>query len=48
MIDGYDPPATGPQGFFEAVDALIRSHGLAPRFHRDAGYWQVVVYARLT
>lgn len=29
-----------------AVDAVIRSHGLAPRFQRDAGYWQVVVYGR--
>ena len=29
-----------------AVDALIRDNGLAQRFHRDAGYWQVVVYAR--
>lgn len=29
-----------------AVDAVIRSHGLAPRFQRDAIYWQVVVYAR--
>ena len=30
----------------QAVDAVIRERGLAPRFHRDAGYWQVVVYAR--
>jgi hypothetical protein len=29
-----------------AVDAVIRGSGLAPRFHRDAGYWQVVIYAR--
>jgi hypothetical protein len=29
-----------------AVDAVIRGAGLAPRIHRDAGYWQVVVYAR--
>lgn len=29
-----------------AVDAVIRSHGLAPRFQHDAGYWQVVVYGR--
>lgn len=29
-----------------AVDAVIQSGGLVPRFHRDAGYWQVVVYAR--
>jgi magnesium-protoporphyrin O-methyltransferase len=28
------------------VDALIRGHGLEPRFHRDAGFWQVTVYAR--
>lgn len=28
------------------VDAVIRGCGLAPRFQRDAGYWQVVVYAR--
>jgi magnesium-protoporphyrin O-methyltransferase len=28
------------------VDALLRSHGLLPRFHRDAGFWQVTVYAR--
>jgi hypothetical protein len=28
------------------VDAHIRSQGLAPRFHRDVGYWQVAVYAR--
>jgi hypothetical protein len=29
-----------------AVDAVIREHGLAPRFHYNAGFWQVVVYAR--
>jgi magnesium-protoporphyrin O-methyltransferase len=29
-----------------AVDAVICGSGLAPRFHCDAGYWQVVVYAR--
>ncbi|HEU5441266.1 MAG TPA: methyltransferase domain-containing protein [Ktedonobacterales bacterium] len=29
-----------------AVDALIRSGGLAPRFLRNAGPWQVVVYVR--
>lgn len=29
-----------------AVDAVIRGSGLVPRFHRNAGYWQVVVYAR--
>lgn len=29
-----------------AVDAVVRERGLAPRFHRNAGYWQVVVYAR--
>jgi hypothetical protein len=29
-----------------AVDAVIRDSGLAPRFHRNLGYWQVVVYAR--
>jgi magnesium-protoporphyrin O-methyltransferase len=28
------------------VDALIRSHGLEPHFHRNAGFWQVIVYAR--
>lgn len=28
------------------VDAVIQGCGLAPRFHHDAGYWQVVVYAR--
>jgi Methyltransferase domain len=28
------------------VDALIRSQGLAPRFHRNAGLWQVTIYAR--
>jgi 2-polyprenyl-3-methyl-5-hydroxy-6-metoxy-1,4-benzoquinol methylase len=28
------------------VDAVIRSHGLLPRFHRNAGFWQVTVYAR--
>jgi magnesium-protoporphyrin O-methyltransferase len=31
-----------------AVDAVIRGSGLAPRFHRDVGYWQVAVYARST
>jgi magnesium-protoporphyrin O-methyltransferase len=31
-----------------AVDALIRNSGLAPRYHRTAGIWQVVVYARPT
>jgi SAM-dependent methyltransferase len=29
-----------------AVDALVRASGLAPRFQRNAGFWQVVVYAR--
>lgn len=29
-----------------AVDAVIRERGLTPRFHRNAGFWQVVVYAR--
>lgn len=29
-----------------AVDALARDNGLTPRFHRTAGPWQVVVYAR--
>jgi magnesium-protoporphyrin O-methyltransferase len=28
------------------VDACISGHGLVPRFHRDAGFWQVVVYTR--
>jgi magnesium-protoporphyrin O-methyltransferase len=30
----------------QAVDAVIRERGLAPRFQRNAGFWQVVVYAR--
>ncbi|MGZ3601128.1 MAG: class I SAM-dependent methyltransferase [Ktedonobacterales bacterium] len=30
----------------EAVDALIRGSGLVQRYHRTAGAWQVVVYAR--
>lgn len=29
-----------------AVDALIREAGLRPRYHRDAGFWQVAVYSR--
>jgi magnesium-protoporphyrin O-methyltransferase len=29
-----------------AVDAVVRGSGLAPRFQRDVGYWQVAVYAR--
>jgi hypothetical protein len=29
-----------------AVDAVIRDKGLTPRFQRNAGFWQVVVYAR--
>lgn len=29
-----------------AVDALVRGSGLAQRYHRTAGPWQVVVYAR--
>jgi SAM-dependent methyltransferase len=28
------------------VDALIRSNGLEPHFHHNAGFWQVIVYAR--
>jgi hypothetical protein len=28
------------------VDAQICSQGLVPRFHRTAGLWQIVVYAR--
>lgn len=28
------------------VDALIRRNGLAQRYHRTSGAWQVVVYAR--
>lgn len=30
----------------EEVDAIARSHGLQPRFHQEAGMWQVVVYGR--
>jgi magnesium-protoporphyrin O-methyltransferase len=30
----------------EAVDAIARENGLSKRFHRIAGFWQVVVYAR--
>lgn len=30
----------------EAVDKLIRDSGLERRFYREAGSWQVVVYAR--
>ena len=30
----------------EAVDALIRAHGLAQRFYRKTILWQVVVYGR--
>lgn len=29
-----------------AVDAAIRQQGLTPAIHRNAGFWQVVVYAR--
>jgi magnesium-protoporphyrin O-methyltransferase len=29
-----------------AVDAVIREKGLSPRYQRNAGYWQVVVYGR--
>jgi magnesium-protoporphyrin O-methyltransferase len=29
-----------------AVDAVIREHGLTPRYQQNAGYWQVVVYGR--
>ncbi len=29
-----------------AVDAVIREHGLTPRYQRNAGYWQIVVYGR--
>jgi magnesium-protoporphyrin O-methyltransferase len=28
------------------VDTVLRESGLAPRFHRNGGYWQVVVYGR--
>ncbi|MFI5272593.1 MAG: methyltransferase domain-containing protein [Ktedonobacterales bacterium] len=28
------------------VEALLRTAGLERRFHRDAGFWQVAVYAR--
>ncbi|MEZ4669934.1 MAG: class I SAM-dependent methyltransferase [Anaerolineae bacterium] len=28
------------------VDAAIRAQGLTPRYHRNAGLWQVVVYGR--
>lgn len=31
-----------------AVDAIVRNSGLAPRYHRTAGPWQVVVYGRPT
>jgi magnesium-protoporphyrin O-methyltransferase len=31
-----------------AVDAIVRAHGLAPRFMRNMGVWQVVVYTRST
>jgi magnesium-protoporphyrin O-methyltransferase len=29
-----------------AVDAVIREQGLSPRYQRNTGYWQVVVYGR--
>lgn len=29
-----------------AVESVIREHGLVPRFHRETGFWQVVVYGR--
>jgi hypothetical protein len=29
-----------------AVDAVVRGNGLERRFYREAGTWQVVVYAR--
>lgn len=29
-----------------AVETIARSAGLEPRFHQEAGMWQVVVYAR--
>ena len=28
------------------VDAVIRRYDLEPHFHRDVGFWQVIVYAR--
>jgi hypothetical protein len=28
------------------VEAIVRAHGLEPHFHRNAGFWQVVVFAR--
>lgn len=28
------------------VDAVVRSKGLTPRYHRNAGLWQVVIYSR--
>ncbi len=30
----------------EAVDAMVRSNGLEPRFYRKTAIWQVVVYRR--
>ena len=30
----------------EAVDAAIRSNGFVPRFHKNSGIWQVVLYGR--
>jgi hypothetical protein len=30
----------------QEVEAIVRSHGLEPCFHQEAGMWQVVVYGR--
>jgi magnesium-protoporphyrin O-methyltransferase len=30
----------------EQVDQIVRDQGLVPRFHRKAGFWQILVYSR--
>lgn len=50
MINGWFRLRRNPFRFFvhptDAVDSAIRAGGLAPRFHKNSGAWQVVLYGR--
>src|SRR5262249_7498626 len=50
LVDGAMRLLRTPLRFYihppAAVEAAIRAQGLERRFHRRAGLWQVVVYAR--
>ena len=50
MINGWFWLRRNPFRFFvhptDEVDSAIRASGFAPRFHKNSGAWQVVLYGR--